>query len=215
MSNTNWIIIANGEQLSPLRLKELTKNRSIIACDGGVQSCLELGITPQKLLGDFDSINPDILHELKKSSCEVISAKDQSKTDSEKALLHLIELGCQDIVMCQTMGDRTDHSLINLSLLKRYHSQTKELLLARENEIIRFVQDKIQPIHGKIGDTIAIVGFNQARVTTTGLKYECNDLEISMSGTNSGCNSLARPKATIQVVGDALITQFQTENTHN
>jgi thiamine pyrophosphokinase len=211
--NNDWALIANGEKLSSQRLHEITKNRQIIACDGGIHNCLAEGIIPQILLGDLDSVDPALLQQLESQDCEIISAKDQNKTDSEKALLYLINNGCESVVITQAIGDRIDHSLTNLKLLSQYRSKKYRLSMAREKENIFFAQDETVIIRGEPGSHIGIMGFTEATITTTGLKYECDQLKISLQGASSACNSLVGNQAIIEVLGNALLSQSATIRT--
>lgn len=204
-----WLIVANGEKLSQARLRQLATDRSVLACDGAIHDCIQHEIPVDILIGDFDSVSS--LQPLAKyTSLQIISAPDQNKTDSEKAFIHLIDIGCDDIIICQAMGDRTDHNLINLGLLSRYHALKRKLILAREYENIFFAQDTIVTLHGKKGDPVAILGFSEAIITTQGLKYESDHLKLHLTGVSSGCNELLNTEAKIHVVGEALISFAST-----
>jgi thiamine pyrophosphokinase len=208
MTNASWLIVANGEKLSAQRLHQLAAGRSVLACDGAVDDCLQHGITPDIVLGDFDSWTAASATPPRSDKIEptIIHTPDQNKTDSEKALLHLIEQNASDIILCQAMGDRTDHSLINLGLLSRYHDSITTLTIAREHESIRYVKNDRITIKGNIGDRIAVLGFPAANVSSQGLAYECHQFEISIAGQSSGCNRLKTTDASIEVNGSALIT---------
>jgi thiamine pyrophosphokinase len=202
MTDSKWLIVANGEKLSTKRLQALSSDRCVLACDGAVFDCLHQGVMPSIVLGDFDSYPMTLDH----SSYEVIHAPNQDQTDSEKGLLHLVDLGVRDILLCQAIGDRTDHSLINLGLLARYGNLFSHLALARENEVIHYVRDKTITIEGEIGDPVAILGFPEATIKTEGLQYECDQLKVGITGASSGCNSLRHKKTRIIVSGQSLIS---------
>lgn len=221
----NWIIIADGEQLSESRLKALIKDRLVLVCDGAIHRCLELGIEPDVLLGDFDSL-PSSLQEAtrrgnpqpeldrhanarddgKSLAPTIIHALDQNKTDSEKALDYVLEQGATDIILCQAMGDRTDHSLNNLSLLSRYYDPDKKLTLARENEVVLFAKDTTVHLNQKKDYGIGILGFPQGIITTNGLAYNCKALELAINQNNSISNKITSETTLIDISGSALIT---------
>ena len=54
------VIFANGElKFSPEQCHEIRKDDFIIAADGGALHCRKLGIKPNVVIGDFDSLNPE------------------------------------------------------------------------------------------------------------------------------------------------------------
>ncbi len=60
----NTLIVANGTLGTKSFYRPLLKNMQyVIAADGGADNCLKLGITPDKIIGDMDSIS----HKAKKN----------------------------------------------------------------------------------------------------------------------------------------------------
>lgn len=85
----------------------------VIAADGGYRTCLDLGIVPDLLLGDFDSMEaPADFGPILRLPVE----KDD--TDTMAAVRKAIEQKC-DIVLIYggTGGKRLDHTLANLQTL--------------------------------------------------------------------------------------------------
>ena len=78
------IIVANGEfptHHTPLeKIKEAT---SILACDGGTDTLIENGYTPNLIIGDLDSISED---KKKKFKNIIIENNNQSNNDLRKAI---------------------------------------------------------------------------------------------------------------------------------
>ena len=63
-------IFANGEISSdPI---SLYVDGTIIAADGGARHCLKLGITPQVVIGDFDSLSEEEIETLSDCGTELI-----------------------------------------------------------------------------------------------------------------------------------------------
>lgn len=85
----------------------------VIAADAGYRICLREGITPQLLLGDFDSMEPpaEFPH-----LCRLPVEKDE--TDTMAAIRVGLERGCTDFwIYGGTGGRRLDHTLANLQAL--------------------------------------------------------------------------------------------------
>ena len=57
MSGTHWTIFANGEWCKHGLVEELCAASDVtVACDGALEACLQTNITPDLIIGDFDSV---------------------------------------------------------------------------------------------------------------------------------------------------------------
>lgn len=85
----------------------------VIAADAGYRVCLELGIVPDLLLGDFDSMEqPEDFANI----CRVPVEKDD--TDTMLAVKTAIENGCEEVFLYGgTGGKRLDHTIANIQTL--------------------------------------------------------------------------------------------------
>lgn len=84
----------------------------VVAVDAGWQTCLDAGIEPDIVLGDFDSLGfvPDAAQVLAFSPI-----KDES--DMEIALAHVLEAGADEVFIYGALSSRLDHTLANLILM--------------------------------------------------------------------------------------------------
>lgn len=85
----------------------------VIAADAGYQTCLRVGVTPDLLLGDFDSMEiPADFSNIRRSPVE----KDD--TDTMLAIKTGLAEGCGEFYLYGgTGGKRLDHTLANLQSL--------------------------------------------------------------------------------------------------
>ena len=68
------VIFANGILSNPKHIKEIiVPDDLIIAADGGTHHCLKLGISPNVVVGDIDSLDSLCLHFLRELGTEIIS----------------------------------------------------------------------------------------------------------------------------------------------
>ncbi len=108
------VIFANGQLNGPAKLQP---EDLIIAADGGAQHCLKLGIRPQVVIGDFDSVSPDELETLRGQGAEIIAFPARKDyTDLELALLEAQKRGAKQILLLAALGARWDQSLANILL---------------------------------------------------------------------------------------------------
>jgi thiamine pyrophosphokinase len=110
------IIFANGDFSSVGN--SINPNQIIIAADGGARHCLDIGIVPHFVIGDFDSLSEKELTFLKSSGAELIKYSSQKdETDLELAVDFAINQGCTDITIYGAFGGRWDMTFANVLLL--------------------------------------------------------------------------------------------------
>jgi thiamine pyrophosphokinase len=163
-------LIANGSFESLNDLKPLIlKNKRVIAVDGGIVGCDQLGITPDLWVGDFDSTPPTFLNRY--ADIEKISLhRDKDETDLEVALRHEDKRSPPRMTIYAGWGGRIDHSITHLFLLSRYPNR---LFLETSTEVLFAVQGSMQ-IQTTPGQTLSLLPIQGPvrSVTTVGLKWE-------------------------------------------
>lgn len=90
----------------------------VICADGGIRHALVLGFAPDLLLGDFDSADPAMLHEMERRGAPMIRVPvEKDQTDTHLALDEAVRRGADEIVLVGGAGSRLDHTLANVLLL--------------------------------------------------------------------------------------------------
>lgn len=86
----------------------------VVAADGGLLSCRRAGITPDLLLGDFDSLTPS-----PRESVPILRLPvEKDDTDTLAAIRLGLDRGCEEFFLYGgTGGRRLDHTLANLQSL--------------------------------------------------------------------------------------------------
>ncbi len=85
---------------------------TVIAADGGLRHTQALGITPDVVLGDFDSLGyvPD---------GAAVFPVEKDDTDAMLAVRHGLALGCREFVLYGGLdGSRVDHTVANFQTLQ-------------------------------------------------------------------------------------------------
>ena len=112
------IILCNGQFPSHhVPISILSAANTIICCDGAANTLYKNAIEPTAVIGDLDSINPEIKHVF---SDRLVYDSDEEINDQTKAVKWAISQGLQDIVILGATGKREDHTLGNISLLLSY-----------------------------------------------------------------------------------------------
>lgn len=117
------LVVLGGAGFDPARLRsEAAESEAIVAADAGAAFCLEAGLMPDAVVGDFDSIPAGILQRI---APERLHASDDAETnDLEKALVLVRARWGPDVDVALAAGvgvggGRSDHSIANLGPLLR------------------------------------------------------------------------------------------------
>lgn len=113
------VIFANGALPDVEATHALLKEDDyLIAADGGANHLMKIGILPEVLIGDLDSIDEDILFKLISAEIKIEQyPEDKDETDIELALRYAVELQPSAILIVGALGGRLDQTIANLSLL--------------------------------------------------------------------------------------------------
>lgn len=118
-------------------LKE-KKPSCLLAVDGGLAFCYENRLHPDCIMGDFDSVAPEVIRWYRSLGSIPIREYNPVKdaTDTCIALDYALEQGSSEIVILGGTGTRLDHVLCNIHILKRaYVKGVSAVLLDPNNRI--------------------------------------------------------------------------------
>ncbi|HEY6607734.1 MAG TPA: thiamine diphosphokinase, partial [Candidatus Limnocylindria bacterium] len=112
------VIVAAGD-LAQADVGWLDDADMVVAADGGGRALDELGRRPDVVIGDLDSIEPELVDRLGAAGARVERhPADKDASDTELAVLHALDAGADQIVLLGAVGgDRLDHELANVLLL--------------------------------------------------------------------------------------------------
>ena len=65
------VVFANADITDYSFCAEYIKDAVIICCDGGMRHAMKLGITPDYIVGDFDSVSSDVLEYYRSQNIEL------------------------------------------------------------------------------------------------------------------------------------------------
>ncbi len=191
MKNKKALIIANGKPPKKSDVIYLIKRGYdfIIAADGGANSLKKIGIAPNVIIGDFDSVTEETLDFFRAKS-EIKRLKRQSDTDVEKAIKFAISKKFTDAILLGASGDRLDHTLCNIGNLLKYGDKIK-LGMLHEKTFARVYKGKIT-LRTVPNETVSFYAFSRkTRITTKGLKYRLENEPLPF-GERSSTSNVAR-----------------------
>ena len=156
------------------------ENSFIVCCDAGMKHAKELGITPNVIVGDFDSVDENTLKYYKSKNIKIKQYPcKKDETDMELGLEEAINAGCDEIIITAGIGSRMDHTLANLQLLFNLLEKGIKAKIVNENNEVWLINKKTV-IEGKAGDIVSLVPMTQevTGVTTYNLEYPLNDATL-------------------------------------
>lgn len=112
------VILANGDYpTATVPLEILHTAPFVVCCDGGANSYIEQGYTPDIIIGDGDSLRPEYASQY---AHIVTKVSEQESNDQTKAVNYLLAQGKRNIAIVGATGRREDHTIGNVSLLIEY-----------------------------------------------------------------------------------------------
>lgn len=207
------VIIANGHLPDPVKARRhIHPGDRIICADGGVHHAHAMGLTPDVVVGDLDSLDPNLRAELEAAGVRFeIHPVRKDETDLELALRLSIAEGATEVDVLAVLGGRLDQSLANLLLLARPEWSSARVRVIEGNETAWPIRGgQTTTIAGAIGDTLSLVPLTPivTGVTLEGVEWPLQDATLHFGSTLTISNALAAPVARLRV-GEGLILVVQ------
>jgi len=193
------IVFANGKPPKKNVITYLKKcgYNTLICADGGANYAFKLGLTPNYIIGDLDSIDQNVLKHYRGKS-EIIKHKRQDDTDVEKCLKYAIRKKYQDVILVGVTGDRLDHSFCNLGIVLKYYGKIRIKVL-HEKSLLQAASGVVS--YSSIpGEIISIYGFNKkTKITSHGLKYPLKNTALPFGEKESTSNIAVSDKVELKI----------------
>ena len=147
-----------------------------IAVDGGLAHCQAMNILPDLIIGDFDSISPELLKNYAKVPTQIFP-KDKDQTDMELAIAAVQGFNVEKIALFGALENRTDHALSNLYLMCRFPNH---IIIETERETLFSIEGH-RHVNCYPGQCISLIpiGSSAEGVTTHGLKWELKNATLN------------------------------------
>jgi thiamine pyrophosphokinase len=165
------VILADGSfPQHEIPLNILRNAVRIVCCDGAAGSLIKFGLIPYAILGDCDSIDPEIFD---KYADRIFKDTEQETNDLTKAVKWCFEKGYKDIIILGATGKREDHSIGNISLLADYARFINVKMITDTG--IFYPVLKSSRLDSFPGQQISVFSIStETEITSTGLLYPLN-----------------------------------------
>jgi thiamine pyrophosphokinase len=199
------LILAGGEIKCYDKLKAeiraVGQRPYIICADSGFLHCERLGLKPDLLLGDFDSL---------KTLPPGIERQDypieKNYTDSTLAIREAVRRGFSPLILAGMLGGRPDHSLGNLQNLAWCAENGIPAHITDGETRVRAVKDgeiTLSPKQGMYFSVFSLTTVCEA-VSVTGAKYPLDEYPLSFDDPRAVSNEYAGKPVTVRVRGGVI-----------
>lgn len=203
------ILLANGEYGDLESYRSVLPGADCIICaDGGANYAYQLGLKPDYIIGDMDSINPEISG-FYAGRGAVVKKYPRSKdfTDTQLALSLAQQIGAREIMVLGSLGGRLDHTLSNLHAGMEAAEHGIQVVHYTPECIVYLLKGKMV-LSGHKGDLVSVLPLTEraAGVYETGFEYPLDNVVLEMrnpfavSNVMSGSTAEIRAKSGILLV---------------
>ncbi len=174
----------------------------VIGADAGYEKCKQFNITPDIIIGDFDSAENIPVGE---NIIKLPVHKDV--TDLYAAVQEGLKNNCDEFHIYGGLGGRPDHSFANFSLIVSLAKKNKKAFLYGENFIITAIMNTNYRLQAKKGATVSVFSWSEKSkgVSLTGLEYELKNAVLERDFSLGVSNSIVDTNAEISVKDGILL----------
>ncbi len=154
---------------------------TIYAIDKGLEICDELKIPVSKVIGDFDSVEPNVL---KKYPNEKILRYNcvKNQSDTELSVDIALKHNFQEIIILNSEGGRLDHFLFNVLILFKKPSVIK--ILTPDGVLWALQSGSESIIELKLNTTFSLIPLSKCTgISITGSYYDLKNETLELSST--------------------------------
>jgi thiamine pyrophosphokinase len=201
------VVLTGGDpvrgELAPL----LPAGATVVAADSGLAAARTLGLDVDLVVGDMDSVDPDLLAAAEAAGTRIErhpAAKDA--TDLAIAMDAASGLGADRLTVVGGHGGRLDHLLAGALLLASDAYRHLEVVALMGPATVTVVRGTAE-LSGTPGELVSLLAVHgpARQVTTDGLLYPLTGEDLAPGSTRGVSNELARPTATIRLHAGVLL----------
>ena len=196
-----YIIGASQDSLDEVIINNNSDN-FVIAADGGFDALLKKDVSPDLLLGDFDSIN-----KLPKCDNIIKFPVEKDYTDTFLAYKEGDKRGYRNFIIYGGTGGRFDHTLANIQTLANISKNGGRGFLVGNGTVITAISDSFIEFSAEMSGKVGVFAFgdNAFGVDIKGLKYCIKETDISPYFPLGVSNEFVNKSAKISVENGTLI----------
>lgn len=193
------VTLLGGGELTPTTVSELLMRApNLVACDGAARGALQMGLIPQAVIGDMDSLDDDTRARLDPATLHPLT--DQDTTDFDKALR---SIRAPLILGAGFMGLRLDHELACYNALVR-HPEVRCILVGEYDICFHLPGGAGLDLDLPEGCRVSLFPMAELDVATSGLEWSFDKLRLA-PWARVGTSNIARGGVRIEADRDGLL----------
>jgi thiamine pyrophosphokinase len=209
------VILINGDlpDMAAAR-RHIRAGDRLICADAGAKHAIAMGLIPDVVVGDLDSLGPAQRVALAEAGVRFETfpvLKD--KTDLELALQLAVAEGATEIDLLAALGGRLDQALANLLLLARPEWAAARVRVIEGNQVAWVMRGgQTTAVNGTIGDTLSLVPLTPEvlGVTLDGVRWPLHDATLHLGETLTISNTMTAPLAHMRMEEGLMFVVHQT-----
>ncbi len=207
MAGQKRTLILTGGKLSMDFAKKYLENENfdeIIAVDNGLMYADLLQLVPTYVVGDFDTVNHDLLlsYQQNKEITFKTYKPEKDATDTQIAFELAIKTGSTEVAVLGATGGRFDHTLANTELLQLLlKHDINGYILDDSNKIYLIDRTHVLKKEEVYGKYISLLPFTEevSGVTLEGFKYPLENHRMLKGDSLGISNEIVEEKAVIEM----------------
>ncbi len=195
------IVAAGGDALDERWWVELPVDALVVAADSGLGHIYALGLAPDVVVGDLDSVSVTDLARAARDGVRIERHRpDKDATDLELALDAAARLGATEVTVIGAGGGRLDHELAGFALLAAPQWAAMHITAFVATARLTVVHDHAT-LEGTVGSTVTLlaVGGTATGVGTEGLRWPLTDADLLPTSTLGVSNEIVESPARVTV----------------
>ena len=166
-------------------LRAMAQAPGVVAADGGADAALSLGVVPQAVIGDFDSLSSAARDVLPPEAMHPIP--EQDTTDFDKCLRNI---GAPLVIGVGFSGDRLDHQLAAYNVMVRHPA--RRCILLSGDELVMLAPPSLR-LDLEAGTRVSLFPLGAVEGVSDGLRWPLAGLNFAPDGRVGTSNEATGP----------------------
>jgi len=212
------ILVLTGGMINLIWARQWLANEQfdyVIAADKGLLYADELNYKVDYILGDYDSVDKDLLEKYRSMNVELVTFPcEKDYTDTHLAIETAIEKGASHITIVGAIGSRMDHTMSNIQNLKSALNLDIPCCIVNEHNKI-YLANKAVVIKksDQFGKYISLIPLSESvkGLTLSGFYYPLEKYTMNQGLSVGISNEIVEEKGIIEFE-DGILIIYETKD---
>lgn len=200
----SWVVVANAPwRWEPWSVEVVRRAAGVVAADGGANHLARIGVRPDAVVGDLDSLRPSVRAWIGEE--RLVPYPDQEHTDLHKALLYLVGgRRVRRAVVLAATGGRQDHALEALGVIARWAARASLEVREPGCRIVPLRRRRV--FRTRAGQLVSLLPWGRCEgVRTVGLRWGLADETLDLHSRTGVSNRALGGRVEVSVRSGTLL----------